>query len=66
MRYHRSERAYDVPETEEERRARRQRRLRAEEEALAQADIWTAIAEQTKNDAKEQGKLHARRKRSVL
>jgi len=35
----------------EEKKARHLKRLLEEEEALAQADIWTAIAEQTKNDA---------------
>jgi len=34
----------------EERRARREKRLQEEEEALAQADIWNAIAEQAKGD----------------
>ena len=35
----------------QERAERRQRRLKEEEEALAQADIWDAIAEQTKQEA---------------
>lgn len=34
----------------EVRRARREQRLKEEREALAQADIWKAIAEQTKKD----------------
>lgn len=34
-----------------ERRSRRQKRLQEEQEALQQADIWSAIAEQTKTDA---------------
>jgi hypothetical protein len=38
-------------ETEAERRTRRARRLRDEQEALAQADIWDAIAEQAKSEA---------------
>jgi hypothetical protein len=37
-------------ETETERRTRRERRLQEEQEALAQADIWEAIAEQTKSE----------------
>jgi hypothetical protein len=41
-------------ETEAERRTRREKRLREEQEALAEADIWKAIAEQAKNDAVEQ------------
>jgi hypothetical protein len=38
-------------ESAEDRATRRQRRLREEEEALAQADIWDAIAEQTQEEA---------------
>lgn len=40
----------------EERRRKRQERLKEEEEALAQAEIWDAIAEQTKaeNEAEEE------------
>jgi len=38
-------------ESAEDRATRRQRRLREEEEALAQADIWDAIAEQTRQEA---------------
>ena len=40
-------------ETDAERRARRGRRFRDEQEALAQADIWDAIAEQAKSEAAE-------------
>ncbi|KAL3913686.1 MAG: hypothetical protein SGARI_000531 [Bacillariaceae sp.] len=38
----------------EERRRKRQERLKEEEEALAQAEIWDAIAEQTKAEDKEE------------
>jgi hypothetical protein len=38
---------------EAERRAKRQQRLKEEQEALEQADIWSAIAEQTKRDSAE-------------
>jgi len=43
--------------TIEERRKRREERLREEEEALAQAEIWDAIADQTKveNSEEERG-----------
>jgi hypothetical protein len=41
-------------ETDAERRTRRGRRLRDEQEALAQADIWDAIAEQAKSEAAKQ------------
>jgi hypothetical protein len=37
--------------TQEERRVRRQKQLEKEEEALAEADIWDAIAKQTKTEA---------------
>ena len=40
-------------ETIEERRKRRQDRLKEEEEALAQAEIWDAIAQQTKAENEE-------------
>lgn len=40
-------------EFEAERRAKRQQRLKEEQEALEQADIWSAIAEQTKKDSAE-------------
>jgi len=43
--------AVDNSNSNEEKKARRLKRLQEEEEALAQADIWIAIAEQTKNDA---------------
>lgn len=36
---------------EDERRLRREQRLREEQEALQQADIWRAIAEQTRSDS---------------
>lgn len=39
--------------TIEERRKRREERLKEEEEALAQAQIWDAIADQTKVDSNE-------------
>jgi len=39
--------------TIEQRRKRREERLREEEEALAQAEIWDAIADQTKVDSEE-------------
>jgi hypothetical protein len=38
----------------EERRRKRQERLKEEEEALAQAEIWDAIAEQTKAENQEE------------
>ncbi len=42
--------------TIEQRRKRREERLREEEEALAQAEIWDAIADQTKvEDSEDQG-----------
>eukprot|EP00529_Nitzschia_sp_RCC80_P007708 CAMPEP_0113503172 /NCGR_PEP_ID=MMETSP0014_2-20120614/33999_1 /TAXON_ID=2857 /ORGANISM="Nitzschia sp." /LENGTH=1272 /DNA_ID=CAMNT_0000398115 /DNA_START=467 /DNA_END=4285 /DNA_ORIENTATION=+ /assembly_acc=CAM_ASM_000159 len=44
----------DSSTAEEERRKRRQERLKEEEEALAQADIWNAIAEQTKSASAEE------------
>jgi hypothetical protein len=40
-------------ETDAERRTRRVKRLENEQEALAQADIWDAIAEQAKSEAAE-------------
>jgi hypothetical protein len=42
--------------TIEQRRKRREERLREEEEALAQAEIWDAIADQTKVDDSQGGK----------
>jgi hypothetical protein len=40
--------------SDEARRIRREQRLREEQEALAQADIWSAIAKQTKKEGSEQ------------
>jgi hypothetical protein len=40
--------------TIEQRRKRREERLKEEEEALAQAEIWDAIADQTKRDDQEE------------
>ncbi|VEU43304.1 unnamed protein product [Pseudo-nitzschia multistriata] len=47
----------DIPDdsTIERRRKRREERLKEEEEALAQAQIWDAIADQTKVDNKAEG-----------
>lgn len=39
--------------TKEERRVRRKKRLQEEQDALEQANIWSAIAEQTKNEGVE-------------
>jgi hypothetical protein len=55
-RYTEGDKSFDPPtESTEERRARRQRRLDEEEEALAQADIWSAIAEQSKGEGSKSG-----------
>eukprot|EP00934_Nitzschia_sp_Nitz4_P003763 Nitzschia sp. Nitz4//scaffold95_size97785//55561//58838//NITZ4_004671-RA/size97785-augustus-gene-0.108-mRNA-1//-1//CDS//3329560484//3753//frame0 len=55
-----SGKAVDAPEStteeEESRRIRRLKHLKEEEEALAQASIWQAIAEQTKQEQDETGK----------
>lgn len=50
------ENAEELPDdsTIEERRKRREERLREEEEALAQAEIWDAIADQTKVENREE------------
>jgi hypothetical protein len=53
-RYNEADRSVDT--SIEDRRVRRQRRLKEEEEALAQADIWNAIAEQTKSESTQGGK----------
>jgi len=42
--------------TIEQRRKRREERLKEEEEALAQAEIWDAIADQTKRDDNQEEK----------
>lgn len=44
--------AEDTDSSIEDRRRRRQERLKEEEEALAQAEIWNAIAEQTRAESK--------------
>jgi hypothetical protein len=46
-------------EDEEVRRQRRLKHLQAEEDALAQAEIWMAIAEQSKNDNQDRGASEA-------
>jgi hypothetical protein len=51
--------AVDSSTAAEERRRRRQERLREEEEALAQADIWNAIAEQTRSAGAEEAKAES-------
>lgn len=55
-RYNETDQSVDVSSVDE-RRERRKRRLQEEEAALAQADIWNAIAEQTKSDTSQAGEL---------
>lgn len=49
----------------EERRARRQQRLKEEQEALEQADIWSAIADQTRQSTLDYAESEANRAATV-
>ena len=49
----------------EERRARRQQRLKEEQEALEQADIWSAIADQTRQSTLDKAETEANQAATV-
>ena len=49
----------------EERRARRQQRLKEEQEALEQADIWSAIADQTRQSTLDKAESEANQAATV-